>query len=100
MIIRTYELEFEAGRTVKRTPIGTKILSVCVKKHYEIGKVEEKIVAVAEVNEQREREGRYEDREFLLEKAGSLGAFEDYEYNDTIGLNNQTQLFHIISRII
>ena len=98
MIIETYELE--RGTSVHQFPEGTRILSACVRKDFEIGRVDERIIVSVEMDRNKVSEGEFENREFIVIAANTLLDANDYTYHGTVVVSNQTEVLHVLSRVI
>ncbi len=93
-------LELNQGATVKRIPVGTEVLSVCAKKIFEIGRVNEVIVITLLVDDTEVH--KIENREFIFVTANEpfIMAKNEYQYHGTVTLYNQTEMVHVLSRPI
>ena len=96
MVIEGFEIS--KGKTVKRMPLGTKILSVSLKKEFEIGRMDEKIFITLGLEENKV--SKLENREFVLVPANEPFVMDDHEYHGTVVLTNQTEPVYVLSRVI
>lgn len=94
-IITTYDLHFEDGQTTQNFPIGSKILSISVRKEFLLGKFVEVPVIVVEKDETLRG---VETRKFMIVPIKETFKLEDHTYLGTIALDNGTSSFNVFYR--
>ncbi len=86
------------GSTVKRMPVGTEILSVCPRKEFEIGRVEDRVFITIGLFDDKVAE--MENREFVVVNAETAFVADDYQFHGTVALCNQTEMWFVCSRSV